>query len=155
MCPPRQDAEKVENEPDEISTVKERNCYNCRVYVEQITSLSTKVDNLNEEIGKMKEGLYELDVMKKKIKDIEEKLDNRLTHVAPPLGPSPPPPPPPPLPPPPPPLPLPTMVSCPAVARHAKTTNSKKIDKKNCENSRPVISLNDILNVKLKKTSVS
>ncbi|KAK9745182.1 hypothetical protein QE152_g7188 [Popillia japonica] len=165
VCLPNENNSSAESEVIEIKPKKQKACYRCKNYEEQVLTLSTKIldldkelhenkekmTNLSEEIDKIKVDLTELDVVKQKLRDIEERIDKKLSLSSGAI--SSPPPPPPPIPPPPPPLP--SSASSPSVSRTVKATVSRKVEKKNCENSRPVISLNDILNVKLKKTSAS
>ncbi|KAI4454540.1 hypothetical protein MML48_9g00021313 [Holotrichia oblita] len=164
VCLPNEnDHSSAESQVIEVKPKEKASCYSCKNYQQQVTTLSTKIldldkelhenkekmTNLNEEIDKIKVNLAELDVVKQKLRDIEEKIEKKLSSSTGAI-PSPPPPPPP-IPPPPPPLP--SSASSPSVSRTVKATVARKVEKKNCENSRPVISLNDILNVKLKKTS--
>lgn len=97
-------------------------------------------------------------MLKDQCKCLHQNTTQNLNFAGPPIQPPQPPPclpppPPPPLPPPPPPLPPQLLkTNSTSLKITKKVTKSGDSEK---ENSRPIISLDDILKVKLKKTSVS
>lgn len=106
-----------------------------------------KYDLLVEEIGQLKQEMSKIRDLKLKCTEIKSDVKAAVVaapHVASPLPP--PPPPPPPLPPP---LqPLQQLQSC------ISKSCPKRLKKSNKENARPPISLDEILNIKLRKTAV-
>ncbi|XP_045468845.1 uncharacterized protein LOC123676729 isoform X2 [Harmonia axyridis] len=146
------------------------NMCNCLGYRQEIDHLVRKINQLesrfNESQSKIKEQqnrfettddldkkMEELELklesyysLKSELAGIKKQLNGSFTNISPPI--------PPPLPPPPPPLPT---------FSQTKISSSKSILKalqkerklNNHENSRPIITLEDILNVKLKKIAVT
>ncbi|CAG9860692.1 unnamed protein product [Phyllotreta striolata] len=142
-------------------------CDKCKQNEEQISKLSLKVaeientnkknfEQLNEELKKIKDDLHQLANVKIEMDCFKEELELIKSKSSARVVPAPPPPPPPPpmpsfIPPPPPP---PMFNATPSDSSKLKISKKKhNMDDK--ENSRPVISLEDILKVKLKKTSHS
>lgn len=122
-------------------------CLTCK---EEIRALTNKITVLENELQTVKEELKSIEGLRKDIKEINELkvqlfIQQKSQGCVPPIqAPSLPPPPPPPPP-------MPIFVP-PPVSRPIK--NSKKAEKSN-ENSRPLITVEDLLKVRLKKITVS
>ncbi|KAK5637919.1 hypothetical protein RI129_012214 [Pyrocoelia pectoralis] len=108
-------------------------CENCNQYLGQIAALSSNIENLRSEMK---------DEIKQQLCKFEENIKRHLsdTRLAPihTVPPPPPPPPPPPL--------LPSLTNSSKIVRKTEVKKSQDVVK-------PIISLDDILNVKLRKIS--
>ncbi|KAF2898657.1 hypothetical protein ILUMI_07528 [Ignelater luminosus] len=143
---------------------RDTNCNICNSYLSQVSKLASTLDELDtyiinikeanedkleklvllhSEFNQLRQELAQFKDFKKELREFKRQLDTKSAVFPPPPAPPPPPRPPPP-PPPLPPLSIPHNNS-----KSAKVAAKKKSD----ENARPVISLEDILKVKLKKIS--
>lgn len=126
----------------------------CEVYKSEIDSLSKKLDEMSSELSDVRQKLSQFEEVKKDLEDIKRELEilrktkstgggcgNECNLISG-GSPSPPPPPPPP----------PMYISVPIVRPRVL---KKSCDNKVNEHSRPRITLDDILKVKLRKTAVS
>lgn len=120
---------------------------NLHVSQVKLNEQQKKIDNtedLERKIDEMKRKLESYEVIKSELADIRKQLSSSSAVV----------PPKPPVPPPPPPLPVFSISAKNTCNTFLKMVHSEK-KLISYENPRPMITLEDILNVKLKKTSVS
>lgn len=119
-----------------------------RIELNDFKQKSLQFEEIKRELALVNEKMVQFDEIKKELREVKQILEN-FNKVSNPskLPPPPPPPPPPPFPS------LPLLVNTPVC--RPKIGNKKLEEKKGNENVRPVISLEDILKVKLKKVPVS